>query len=152
MLGRFDESSSKGKGSESVTLQREEGSKRQERFQHQTEGGDSVEKQAEYEAYEQGSDHQQDETCRPTPAASGPTGDSSYEASNRDSDLPRSPPATIKPRKATSRNFEHEKSPEEQAWESHTAVIAHNRITQKSKALKGLRLHPPQPLNGDDNK
>ena len=50
--GGFKESSSKGKGREPVTLQRGEGSKRQQRFWYQTESEDSVEKQAEYEADE----------------------------------------------------------------------------------------------------
>ena len=115
MVGGFEESSRKGKGSEPVTLQRGEGSERQDGFQQQTEGGDSVEKRAEYEAHEKGSDHLEDENSRPTPAASGPPADSSYEESNRESNLPRSPPPTIKPRKATSRNFKGEKSSEEQA-------------------------------------
>ena len=57
MPGGFKELSSKGKGREPVTPQRGEGSKSQQRFQQQTEGGDSVEKKAEYEADEQGSDH-----------------------------------------------------------------------------------------------
>ena len=42
----FKGSSSKGKEREPVTPQRGEGSKRQQRFQQQTEGGHSVEKEA----------------------------------------------------------------------------------------------------------
>ena len=51
--GEFNTSSSKGKGREPVTPQRGEGSKHQQRFQQQTEGEDSVEKEAEYEADEE---------------------------------------------------------------------------------------------------
>ena len=57
MPGGFEESSSKGQGREPVTPPRGEGSKRQHHFQQQTEGGDSVEKESEYEADEEGSDH-----------------------------------------------------------------------------------------------
>ena len=46
MPGGFKQSSSKGKGREPVTPQRGEGSKRQQSLQQQTEGGDSVEKEA----------------------------------------------------------------------------------------------------------
>ena len=152
MPGGFKESSSKGKGCEPVTPQRGEGRKRQQRFQQQTEGGDSVEKEAEYEADKEGSDHHEDETMSTTPAPTGLPGDSSSEESNSESDRPRSPPTTTKPRKATTRNFEHEKSPEEQEWESLTAVIATRRTTKKSKALKGIKLDPPETLDGDDNK
>ena len=70
--GGFKESSSKGKGREPVTPQRGEGSKRQQCFQQQTEGGDSVEKEAEYKADEEGSDHHQDEISRTRPAPPGP--------------------------------------------------------------------------------
>ena len=43
MPGGFKESSGKGKGGEPVTAQQGERSKRQQRFQQQTEDGDSVE-------------------------------------------------------------------------------------------------------------
>ena len=152
MPGEFKESSSTGKGREPVTPQRGEGSKRQQRSQQQTEGGDSVEKEAEYEADEEGSDHNEDETTRTTPTPPGPPGDSSSEESNSESDGPRSPPPTTKPRKATTRNFEREKSPEEQEWESLTGVVAPRRTMKKSKALKGIKLDPPETLDGDDNK
>ena len=152
MPAGFKESASKGKAREPVPLQRGEGSKRQKRFQQQTEGGDSVEKEAEYEADEEGSDDQENETTRTTPAPSGPTGNSSSEESNRESDRPRSPPDTTNSSKATRRNFEREKSPPEQEWESLTGVIAPRRTTQKNKALKGLKLDPPETLDGDDNK
>ena len=111
MPGGFKESSSKGKGREPVTSGRGEGSMHQQRFQQQTVGGDSVEKEAEYEADEQGSDHHEDETTRTTPALTGPPGYSSSEESNSESDRPRSPPPTTNPSKATTRNFEREKSP-----------------------------------------
>ena len=75
----FQESSSKGKGREPVTPQRGEGSKRQQRFQQQTEGGASVEKEAEYEADKEDSDPHEDETTRTTPASIGPPGDSTSE-------------------------------------------------------------------------
>ena len=42
MPGGFKESSSKGRGREPVTPQGGESSKHQQRFQQQTEGGDSV--------------------------------------------------------------------------------------------------------------
>ena len=57
MPGGFKESSRKGKVREPVTPQRGDGSKPQQRFQQQSEGGDSVEKEAEYEADEEGSEH-----------------------------------------------------------------------------------------------
>ena len=79
MAGRCKASFSRGRGRERVTPQRGEGSKRQQRFQQQTEGGDSVEKEAQYEADEQGSDHQENETTRTTPAPPGLPGDSSSE-------------------------------------------------------------------------
>ena len=152
MPGGYKESSSKGKGREPVTPQRGAGSKRQQRFQQRTEGGDSGEKEAEYDADEEGSDHHEDQTTRTTPAPPGPPGASSSEESNSESDRPRSPPPTTKPRKATTRNFEREKSPEEQAWESLTGVIAPRRTTKKSKGLKGIKLDPPETLDGYDNK
>lgn len=52
MRCRFQESLSKDKGREPVTLQRGEDSKHQQCFQQQTEGGNSVAKEAEYEADE----------------------------------------------------------------------------------------------------
>ena len=152
MAGGFRESSSKGKERERVTPQRGEGSTRQQCFRQQTEGGDSVEKEAQYEADEEGSDHHEDETTKPTPAPPGPPGDSSSEESNSESDRPRSPPPPTKPRQATTRNFEREKSPEEQEWQSLTGVIAHRRTTKHSKALKGIKLDPTETLDGDDNK
>ena len=152
MQGGFKESSSKGKGREPVTPQRGEGSKRQQHFLHQTGGGDSVEKVAEFQADEQGSDYQEDETTRTTPAPSGPPGESSSEESNTESDRPRSPPPTIKPRRATRRHFEQEKSPEVQEWESLTGGIATRGTRKKRKALQGLKFDPPEPLHGDDNK
>ena len=112
-LGGYKDSTRKGKGREPETPQRGEGSKPQQSFQQQTEGGDAVEKEAEYEADEEGSDHHEDATTRTTPAPSGPPGDSSSEESNSEWDRPRSPPPTTKPRKATTRNFEREKSPED---------------------------------------
>ena len=54
MPGGFLKSSSKGKERKPVTPRVGEGSKHQQRFQQQTEGGDSVEKEAEYEADEEG--------------------------------------------------------------------------------------------------
>ena len=77
MPGGYKESSSKGKGREPVTPQRGEGSKRQQRFKQQTDGGDSVEKEAEYEADEERSDYHEDERTRTTPAPPGPPGESS---------------------------------------------------------------------------
>ena len=77
MPGGFQETSTKVKGREPVTPQRGEGSKCQQRFQQQTEGGDSVEKEAEYEADEEGSDYHEDETTRTTLAPPGPPADSS---------------------------------------------------------------------------
>ena len=62
--GGFKESSSKGKVCYPVTPQRGGGNKHQQRFQLQTEGGDSVKKVAEYEADEEESDHQEDENTR----------------------------------------------------------------------------------------
>ena len=112
MLVGFKESSSKGKGHEPATPQRGEGSKRHQRFQQQTEGRDSVEKEAQDEADEEGSDHHEDETSRTPPAGTGLPGDSSSEESNRESDRPRSPPPILKSRKAITRNFERGKSPE----------------------------------------
>ena len=106
MPGGFKESSRKGIGREPVTPQRGEGSKRQQCFQQQTVGGDSVEKEAEYEADMEESDDHEDETTRTTPAPPGPSGDSSSEESNSESDRPRSQPPTTKPRKTTIRNFE----------------------------------------------
>ena len=79
MPGGFKELSSKAKGREPVTPQRGEGSKRQQRFQQQTKGGDSVEKEAKYEADEEGSDRHEDATTRTTPVPTGPPGDSSSE-------------------------------------------------------------------------
>ena len=152
MPGGFKESSSKGKGCKPVTPQRVEGSKHQQRFQQQTESRDSVETEAEYVADEQGSDHQQDEISRTTPAPQGPPGDSSSEGSTSESDRPRSSPPTTKARKATRRNLEGEKSPQEQEWESLTVVIATRRTTKESTALKGLKLDPPETLDGNNNK
>ena len=149
----FKELSSKGKGREPVTPQLGEGSKRQQRFRQETEGGDSVAKEAEYEADEEGSDHHEDETTRTTSAAPGPPGDSSSEESNSESDRPRSSAPMTKPRKATARTFEHDKSPEEQEWESRSGVIASRRTTSESnKALKGIKLDPPETLDGEDTK
>ena len=108
--------------------------------------------EAEYEAEEEGSDHQEDETTRTTLAPPGTKGDSSSEESNSKLDLPRSPPPTTKPRKATTRNFEREKSTEEQEWESCTGDIAHRRTIQNSKALKGIKLDQPETLDRDDHK
>ena len=51
----FDESSGQGKGGEPVTEQQGERSKRQQSFQQQTEGRDSIEHEAEYEVDEEGS-------------------------------------------------------------------------------------------------
>ena len=53
MPGGLWESSSEGKGREPVTPQQAEGSKRQQRFQEQTAGRDSLQKEAEYIADEQ---------------------------------------------------------------------------------------------------
>ena len=132
MPGGFKASSSKGKGREPVTPQWGEGSRRQQRFQQQTEGGDSVEKEAEYDADDEGSDYQKDETTRTTPAPPGPPGDSSFKDSNSESDRPRLPPPTSRLRKPTRRRFEREKSAEEQEWESRTGVIALRRTTKKN--------------------
>ena len=96
MPGGFKESSGKGKEREPVIPRRGEGSKRQQLFQGQTEGEDSVEKEAEYEADEEGSDHQEDENNRTTAAPPGRTGDSRCEESNSESDRARSPRPTIK--------------------------------------------------------
>ena len=57
MAGGFRESSSNGKWREPVTSQRGEGSQHQQRFQQETEGGGSVETEAECEADQEGSDH-----------------------------------------------------------------------------------------------
>ena len=133
--GGFKQSCSKGKVRERVTPQREGGRKRQLRVQQQTEGGDSVEKEAEYAADEDGSDQHEDEPVRTIPLPPGPPGDSSSEKSNSESDGPSSPPPTTKPRKAIRRNCEREKSLEEQEWESLTEVIAPSRTNNKSKAL-----------------
>ena len=152
MPGGFQESSSKGKALEPVTPQRGEGSQRHQRFQQQTEDGDSVQKEAEYRADERGSDHTEDESTRTTSTPTGPPGDSSSEESNCESDRPRSPPPTTKPRKATRKDFEREKSTEEQESESLTAVIASRRTTKKSKALTSLKLEPSETLYGDENK
>ena len=150
--GGFKDSSSKGKGREPVPPQRGEGSKRQQHFQQQTEGADSVEKEAEYETDEEGSDHHEDERTRTTPAPPGLPGDTSSEDNNSKSDRPRSAPPATKPRKATTRNFDREKSTQEQEWESPTGVIALRRSTRQSEALKGIKLDPPETLDGDDNK
>ena len=112
MGGGLKESSSKAIGREPITPQRGEGSKGQQRLQQRTQGGDSVEKEAEHEADEAGLNHPQDETTRTTPAPPGPPGDSSSEESKSESDQPRSPPPTTKRGKATRRNFEREKSAE----------------------------------------
>ena len=56
MPGGFKAWSRKGKVCEPVTLQRVEGSRRQQCFQQQTGGRESVEKEAEYEADQQSSD------------------------------------------------------------------------------------------------
>ena len=48
MSGGFKESSRRGTGREPVTPQQGEGSKHQQPFQHQTEGGDADEEEAEY--------------------------------------------------------------------------------------------------------
>ena len=152
MPGGFKESSSKGEGRERITPQRGDSSKRQQPFKQLTEGWDSVEKEVEYEADEKVSDHQDDETIRTTPGPPGPPRDSSSEESNSESDGPRSPPPTTKPRKATRRNFEYEKSPEEHEWESLTGVIAPRKTRKKGKALQGLKLVPPETLDRDDNK
>ena len=53
---------------------------------------------------------------------------------------------------ATRRNFECEKSPKAQEWESLMGVIASKRTTKQSKALKGSKLDPSETLDGDDNK
>ena len=106
----------------------------------------------EYEAHEKGSDHQEDEITRTSPAHPGPPGQSSCEESNRESGRLRSPGPTTKLRKATSSNFEYEKSTEEPEWESLTAVIATSRTTKNRKALHAWKLGPPEPLDGDDNK
>ena len=84
--GGFKESSRTGKGREPVTPQRVEGTKRQQRVQQQTEGGDSLHKEAEYEADEAVSDHHEDQTTRTTPALPGPPGDNSSEESKTESD------------------------------------------------------------------
>ena len=153
MPGGFNESSRQGKRCVPVTPQRVEGSKRQQRFRQQTEGGDSVEKEAEYVAVQEGSNRHEDETTRTTTAPQGPPGDSSSEESNSESDLPRLPSPTTKPRKATRRNFDSEKSSQEQQWESPTGVIAHRRTTsERKKAHKGIKLDPPETLDGDDTK
>ena len=89
------------------------------------------------------------ETTRTIPAPPGLPGDSSCEESNSESDRARSPPLATKPKKATTRNFEREKSAEADEWESRTGVIATRRTTKKSEALKGLKLNPPETLNGD---
>ena len=117
MPGGLKQSSSKDKAHEPVTPQGGESSKRQRRFQEQTEGGDSVEKEAEYEADEEGFEHQQDETTRTTPAPPVPPEDTSSEESNSESDRPRSLSPATKPSKATRRNFEREKSIEAHEWE-----------------------------------
>ena len=109
--------------------------------------------EAEYEADEEESDRHEDETTKTTPAPPGLSGDSSYEESNSESDRPRSPPPTTKPRKATRRNFEREKGTEEYIWESLTGVLAPRRTTSDSKnALKGIKLDSPETLDGDDTK
>ena len=82
MPGGFEAMSSKGKECLYITPQRGEGSKRQQRFRQQPEGGDLVAKEPQYEADEQGSDHQEDETTATTPAPPGLTGHSSSEESN----------------------------------------------------------------------
>ena len=113
MAGGFRESSRKGKWREPVTSQRGEGSQHQQRFQQETEGGASVETEAEFEADQQGSDNQEDENSRTIPAPPAPSGDISSEERNSESDRPRSQPPTTKPRNATRSNFEDEKSPGE---------------------------------------
>ena len=66
--GGLKESSSKDKGRESVTSHGVEACKRRQRFEQQTEDGDSFQKQAEYKADEEGYDHQEHKTTRTTPA------------------------------------------------------------------------------------
>ena len=131
----FHESSSNGKERKPGTLQLREGSKRHQRSQQQTEGKDSVETEAEYDADEQGSDHQDHETTRITPVPSGPPGDRRSQERNRASDQPRLLTRTIKSRKATRRNFECETLAEEQQWESLRGVIPYSRTTRQSKAV-----------------
>ena len=116
MPGGFQASASKCKGREPVSPQRGAGTKRQQRFSQPPGGGDSVGKAADYEADEEGSDQQEDETTRTTPAPAGPSGDSTAEESNSESHRPRSLPPTTKPRKATRKNFDHEKSTVDQVW------------------------------------
>ena len=86
----FKESSSKSKGREPVTPHREEGSKHQHRFQPQTEGGDSLEKEAEYKTDDEGSDHAEDNITSTTTAPTGLHGDRRSEESNIESDRPTS--------------------------------------------------------------
>ena len=81
MPGGFKESSCKGTGCESVTLQWREGSNGHQRFQEQTEAVDSVEKGPQYKADEEGFDNEQDEATRTPPVPTGSTGDSSSEES-----------------------------------------------------------------------
>ena len=81
----------------------------QPHFQQHTQGRDSVEKEAEYVADEEGCDHQEDATTRTTPAPLGLPGGSSYQESNSESDRHRSPPTTTEPKKAIGRKFEGEK-------------------------------------------
>ena len=152
MPGGFTESARKGNVSEPETPQRGEGSNRQQRLTQQTQVGDSVEKEAAYAANKQGSDHRQHETTRATPARPGPLGDSSSEESDSESDQPRSPPLTTQPEKTTIMYIEREKSTEEQEWESLSGVNALRTTTKISKALKGLKLDPPETLYVDDNK
>ena len=151
MPGGFKDLSSKGKGREPGTPQQGEGSKHQQHFQPETEVGDSIEKEAEYDADEQGFDHQEDETTKTTPAPPCPPGDRFSEESMTKWDRPRSPPPTTTPRKATWRYFEREKSPEDQEWESLTRVISTRRTTNSSKGVKRRKLDPRATLDGDDN-
>ena len=135
-----------------VIQQGGESSMRQQCFQQETEGRDSVEKEAESDADDKESDHAENETTRTTAAPPGPPGDSSSKESNIKSYQARSPPTTTKPRKATRRNFDREKSADKCEWESLTPVIAIRRTTKKSKALKGFKLDPPEILYRDNNK
>ena len=100
----------------------------------------------------EGSDHEDDENTSTTLAPAGPPEDRRSEESNGEWDRLRSFPATTKPRKATTRNFECKKSLYEPEWESLTRVVARRIATMNSNSLKGLNLDPPETLNGDDNK
>ena len=138
MAGRFKESCRKGKDREAVTPQLGDGDKCEQHFQQQTEGGESVAKEAEHEADEEGSDNQEYDITRTITAPPGPLADSSSEESNRESHRPRSLPRLTEPTKLTRRYFKREISPDEQAWESLTTGIAYSRTDKKSQAVKGI--------------